>query len=114
MFTLLVYLDVPSFHTILSTDDLKCPSGQTKDFCDGWKSTARYNVTEYKDGLVAGEKNSQDINFTSWRCPAGHSRSYCSGWYERSCSLAGGDCTCVNPVQPAYTKDCVDDRNYKG
>jgi hypothetical protein len=24
-----------------STQDLKCPSGKTKEFCSGWKTTAR-------------------------------------------------------------------------
>jgi hypothetical protein len=33
------------------------PNGHTKDSCSGWVTTARYNVTEFKAGIAAGEKN---------------------------------------------------------
>jgi hypothetical protein len=33
-----------------STDELKCPS-HNKLYCSGWKTTAKYNITEYKKGV---------------------------------------------------------------
>jgi hypothetical protein len=92
-----------------STDDLKCPSGHTKDFCSGWATTAKYNIQQYQAGKAAGERNSQGINFTSWSCPAGHSKSFCAGWSTTSCSSSGCnvDFTCD---QWNDTKGCPHNR----
>lgn len=38
---------------------------------------------EYNAGVVAGQKASQGVNFTSWKCPADHTKSFCEGWNSR-------------------------------
>jgi hypothetical protein len=48
--------------TFNSTDDLKCPSGNTKSFRFGWATTAVYNVQE-------GDRNAHPLpgdKFVSW------------------------------------------------
>ena len=58
---------------------------------------------DYQAGL-AGIKNSQRINFTSWSCDTvHHSRSYCVAFSSQSCSSEGCGCdyTCLNPNEPS-------------
>jgi hypothetical protein len=71
--------------------------------------------TEYNAGIVAGQKASQGINFTSWKCPS-HDKDFCAGWNTTACSSegCGGDYTCVNPNQPKGVKNCPNDRGYRG
>lgn len=63
-----------------SSNDLKCHIGHSKDFCQGWSTTA----AEYQAGSAAGEKNSEALDFKSWSCPARHTKDFCHGFSETS------------------------------
>jgi len=36
-----------------STNQLNCPSGNTKEFCSGWKSATQFTLQQYKAGFTA-------------------------------------------------------------
>jgi hypothetical protein len=39
--------------TFNSTNQLDCPSGNSKEFCSGWKSATEFTLKQYKAGLTA-------------------------------------------------------------
>jgi hypothetical protein len=39
--------------TFNSTNQLNCPSGNSKEFCSGWKSATQFTLQQYKPGLTA-------------------------------------------------------------
>ena len=56
-----------TFTTKNSTNQLNCPSGNTKEFCSGWKSATQFTLQQYKAGLTDREnsKSSHHDNNTS-------------------------------------------------
>jgi hypothetical protein len=70
---------------------------------------------QYNAGVMAGQKASKDINFTSWTCPSSN-KDFCDGCKTSTCSSEGcaGDFTCLNPNQPKDAKNCPNDKGYKG
>jgi xylose isomerase len=36
-----------------SINQLNCPSGNSKEFCSGWKSATQFTLQQYKSGLTA-------------------------------------------------------------
>ena len=53
--------------TFNSTNQLKCPSDNTKEFCSGWKSATQFTLEQYKARLTDREnhKSSHHDNNTS-------------------------------------------------
>jgi hypothetical protein len=41
--------------TLTFNSQLNCPSGNTKEFCSGWKSITQFTLQQYKAGLTDGE-----------------------------------------------------------
>jgi hypothetical protein len=39
--------------TFNSTHQLDCPSGNSKEFCSGWKSATQFTLQQYKAGITA-------------------------------------------------------------
>jgi hypothetical protein len=48
--------------TFNSTSQLNCPSGNSIEFCSGWKSATQFTFQQYKAGLTARASSHHDNN----------------------------------------------------